>query len=127
MFFKARDPERLRAWYKQHLGLPLEAGWGGWLFRWRDAGRSKAAGATVWNIMEAGSDYFGRKGQKFMINYRVANLNRVVAALKREGVWVDPKTEESELGKFAWARDGEGQRIELWEPPKPKARRGRTK
>jgi predicted enzyme related to lactoylglutathione lyase len=53
-----------------------------------------------------------------MVNYRVANLKKVLAALKKEGVWIDPKTEESEYGKFAWIKDGEGNRIELWQPPK---------
>ncbi len=53
-----------------------------------------------------------------MINYRVANLKKVLATLKKEGVWVDPRTEESEFGKFGWAKDGEGCRIELCGPPK---------
>ena len=53
-----------------------------------------------------------------MVNYRVAILKKVIAALKKEGVWIDPKgIEVSEFGKFAWIKDGEGNRIELWEPP----------
>jgi hypothetical protein len=62
-----------------------------------------------------------------MINYRVANLKRVLAALKREGVWVDPKTEASEYGKFGWIKDGDGHRVELWEPPAPKRKPARKK
>ena len=123
IFFKAKDPEKLRAWYKKHLGLPIDPAWGGWPFEWREAGNPKAKGMTVWNPFEAGSDYFGAKEQRFMVNYRVANLKKVVAALKKEGVWVDPKIDESEWGKFAWIKDSEGQRIELWEPPKPKRTR----
>ena len=53
-----------------------------------------------------------------MINYRVASLKKVLAALKKEGVWVDPKTEKSEFGHFGWIKDGEGNRVELWQPPK---------
>jgi predicted enzyme related to lactoylglutathione lyase len=55
-----------------------------------------------------------------MINYRVANLKKMLAQLQKEGVWVDPKIETSEYGKFGWIKDGEGNRIELWEPPKPR-------
>jgi predicted enzyme related to lactoylglutathione lyase len=57
-----------------------------------------------------------------MINYRVANLKKMLAQLKKEGVWVNPKIEESQFGKFGCIKDGEGNRIELWEPPK--TRRG---
>lgn len=62
-----------------------------------------------------------------MINYRVANLKKMLAQLKKAGVWVDPKsnTEASEYGKFGWIKDGEGNRVELWEPPKPPKRRQR--
>jgi hypothetical protein len=58
-----------------------------------------------------------------MINYRVADLNKMLVQLKREGIWVDPKIEKSEFGKFGWIRDGEGNRIELWEPPKMRGKR----
>ena len=65
-----------------------------------------------------------------MINYRVADLKKMLAQLKRAGVWIDPKsqTQDSEYGKFAWIKDGEGNRIELWEPPtppKPKKKRAK--
>ncbi len=73
---------------------------------------------TVWSAFEPDREYFGPGRQTFMINYRVANLKKVLAQLKKEGVWVDPKTEDSEFGKFGWIKDGEGNRIELWEPPK---------
>lgn len=57
--------------------------------------------------------------QALMVNYRVASLKKVLAALKREHVWIDPKgIEASEFGKFAWIKDSEGNRVELWEPPK---------
>ncbi len=60
-----------------------------------------------------------------MINYRVANLKKMLAQLKKQRVWVDSKIEESEFGKFGWIKDGEGNRIELWEPPKD-AKRARS-
>jgi predicted enzyme related to lactoylglutathione lyase len=75
-------------------------------------------GYTVWSAFEADTDYFKPSKKPFMINYRVANLKRVLAELKKEGVRIDPKTEASEFGKFGWVMDCEGNRIELWEPPK---------
>jgi predicted enzyme related to lactoylglutathione lyase len=118
IFFKARNPTKLGAWYQKHLGLPIEA-WGGFAFPWRDAKDPKKKGSTVWSPFDADTEYFGPSKQGHMVNYRVANLKKVLAALKKEGVWIDPKgIEASEFGKFAWIKDGEGNRIELWEPPK---------
>jgi predicted enzyme related to lactoylglutathione lyase len=117
VFFKAKNHARLRDWYRQHLGLPLDPQWGGWQIFWRDAKSPKKKCYSVWSVFERDNDYFGSGKQTFMINYRVANLRKVLTALKKEGVWVDPKVQESEYGKFGWAKDCEGNRIELWEPP----------
>lgn len=118
IFFKARNTAKLGAWYQKHLGLPVEP-WGGCAFSWRDEKSPKQKGSTIWSPFDAETKYFGRGKQGHMVNYRVANLKRVIAALKKEKVWVDPKgIEASEYGKFAWIKDGEGNRIELWEPPK---------
>jgi len=118
VFFKARNPSKLGAWYRKHLGLPVES-WGGFAFLWRDAKNPKKEGATAWSPFDADTEYFGRGKQGHMINYRVASLKKVLAALKKEGVWIDPKgSQASEFGKFAWIKDGEGNRVELWEPPK---------
>ncbi|HWA28837.1 MAG TPA: VOC family protein [Lacunisphaera sp.] len=117
IFFKARNPTKLGAWYRKHLGLPVES-WGGCSFAWRDAKSPKKKGSTVWSPFAADTEYFGPGKQGHMVNYRVANLKKVLAALKKEKVWIDPKgIEASEYGKFAWIKDGEGNRIELWEPP----------
>ena len=127
IFFKAKDTAKLGAWYRKHLGLPVDPNWNGWAFEWRDAQKPQAKGQTIWSLFDADTKYFGRGKQTFMVNYRVADLKRVLAALKREGVWVDPKSgEPSEYGKFGWILDPEGNRIELWEPPAPK-RKGRRK
>jgi hypothetical protein len=86
---------------------------------WRDAENPEEKGSTLWSPFDADTKYFGRGKQGHMINYRVASLKRVLTALKKEGVWIDPKgIQASEYGKFAWIKDGEGNRIELWEPPK---------
>ena len=124
IFFKAKNPKKLQAWYKKHLGLPLDPAWGGWSFEWRDAKNPKRKGATVWSAFDADTGYFKPSKKPFMINYRVANLKRVLAELKKERVWIDPKSgEDSEFGKFGWIMDCDGNRIELWEPPKPKKKK----
>ena len=120
VFFKARNPAKLGAWYKKHLGLPVQE-WGGCSFAWRDAKNPKQKGATIWSPFEADTKYFGPGKQGHMINYRVGNLKKVLATLKKEHVWIDPKgIEKSDYGQFGWIKDGEGNRIELWQPPRQK-------
>jgi len=111
VFFNAKDPAALREWYRRHLGLEILE-WGGAVFH-----GPEAAGATVWNVFEADTGYFDPSPAPFMINYRVADLDHVLAALRVEGCAVDERTEVSELGKFGWVMDPEGHRVELWEPP----------
>ena len=118
IFFKATNPKKLQAWYKKHLGLPLAPGWGGWQFHWREAKNPRKKGCTVWSAFAADTNYFKPGKKPFMINCRVANLKRVLVELRQEGVTVDAKTEESAFGKFGWVMDCDGNRIELWEPPK---------
>ena len=108
IFFKSADPQRLREWYRRHLGLDIEA-WGGTAFT--------APGTTVWNVFEASSNYFGSERAQFMVNYRVADLRALIAALRAEGCQVDDKVDESEYGRFGWVFDPDGNRVELWEPP----------
>jgi len=116
VFFKARDADALRAWYRKHLGIDIEP-WGGVSFNWREGETNGRDGSTVWSIFDAKSDYFRSDTQQFMINYRVDDLARVLAELRAEGCTVDDKVEESEFGKFGWVHDPEGNRLELWEPP----------
>ena len=116
VFFHARDPVALRAWYKLHLGIDVQE-WGGAAFTWTNAEGQPTAGTTVWNIGDAASNYFAPSAAQFMINYRVADLHSLVAALRAEGCNVLDKVDESEYGKFAWVMDPEGNKVELWEPP----------
>jgi predicted enzyme related to lactoylglutathione lyase len=116
IFFKAKDPAALRAWYRTHLGIESED-WGGMAFTWSGPDNPHGIGSTIWSVFEPDSSYLGASTRGFMINYRVANLHELVAALRAEGCKVDDKTEESEFGKFGWVTDPEGNRIELWEPP----------
>jgi catechol 2,3-dioxygenase-like lactoylglutathione lyase family enzyme len=120
VFFKARDAEGLRAWYKRHLGLDIQE-WGGLAFAPPPTqpanSRTPLASHTTWCVFPADSDYFGARSASFMVNYRVADLDRLLVVLKGEGCLVDEKTEVSEYGKFGWVTDPEGNRIEFWQPP----------
>jgi predicted enzyme related to lactoylglutathione lyase len=118
VFFKAKNPKKLAAWYAKHLGVPVEK-WGGASFPWRHDRLPRKKGCTVWSPFPADTEYFGPGKQALMLNYRVANLKKILAQLQKEGVWVDPKSNESEseFGRFGWIKDREGNRIELWQPP----------
>jgi catechol 2,3-dioxygenase-like lactoylglutathione lyase family enzyme len=116
IFFKARDPERLRAWYRDHLGLAVDE-WGGVYFDGRRTSPTGRQAGTVWSVFPDHTDYFGPGSAAFMINYRVENLDAVLAALRAQGCAVDDRVESSEFGRFGWVSDPEGNRLELWEPP----------
>jgi predicted enzyme related to lactoylglutathione lyase len=118
VFFKSPDPERLFAWYEKHLGLKRDPGSGGAsvMFRWRDD--QEGEGMTVWSIFPEDTTYFQPSQASFMFNYRVADMDALLAVLQEEGVEIDPKREDAPYGRFAWIVDPDGNRIELWEPPK---------
>ena len=116
VFFKAKDPKALAAWYKTHLGIPVED-WGGAAFPWKSPSNPDGVGTTVWSPFAADTNYFAPSTAPFMINYRVDDLQAVLAALRSEGVEVEDRVEESEYGKFGWVIDPEGNKLELWQPP----------
>ena len=113
IFFKSQDPKALAEWYRVHLGLQVED-WGGVAFRWAD---DSPTGTTIWSPFKADSNYFAPSTAPFMINFRVADLKALMAALRSEGCQVADEISESEFGKFAWVMDPEGHKLELWEPP----------
>ena len=113
IFFKARDPARMAAWYREHLGIRSEDGHTD--FVWREHDQPNRIGRTVWSLFPADTDYFGPASTPFMINYRVSNLERMLGQLRVAGISVD-KVEDHAYGRFAWITDPEGNRIELWEP-----------
>lgn len=116
LFFRARDPDALTAWYRDMLGVGAgcsgtDAPAGEWT--WQAAG-----GETVFAPFKQDSDYFAAD-KAFMLNLRVSGLDALVARLEGAGVvaerraeWDDPST-----GRFARIHDPEGNAIELWEPP----------
>lgn len=115
VFFKASDPQALAEWYRRHLGLQVEE-WGGVAFRWSDD-PSEGQGSTVWCPFPSDTKYFEPSSAPFMINFRVADLHGLLAALRAEGCDVQDRVEESEDGKFGYVLDPEGNKLELWEPP----------
>jgi predicted enzyme related to lactoylglutathione lyase len=115
IFFKTSgDPKALAAWYQQHLGLPLEE-WGGAVLRWPDD-TAEDGGLTVWHLAANDSQWFSPSDSSFMINYRVDDLDELLAQLSADGVEVVDGPESHENGKFAWIMDPEGNKVELWEP-----------
>lgn len=116
IFFTAKDPVALRAWYQKHLGVDVQE-WGGTAFRWSDESGIPTAGTTVWSIAGGSKDQFAPSTSSFMVNYRVANLAELLQALRSEGCHVLEKTDDSEYGKFGWVMDPEGNKVELWQAP----------
>ncbi|MCY7389556.1 MAG: VOC family protein [Burkholderiales bacterium] len=116
IFFKARDPVMLRAWYQKHLGIDVQE-WGGAAFTWADAEGKPTTGTTIWSIGGPEGDHFAPSTAPFMINYRVTDVHALVSMLRAEACNVLDKVDESEYGKFAWVIDPEGNKVELWEPP----------
>jgi catechol 2,3-dioxygenase-like lactoylglutathione lyase family enzyme len=112
IFFKSNDPKALGAWYREHLGLDV-TDWGGVIFEWGGAESEK--GMTIWSAFKSGTTHLG--SGNFMINFRVADLHALLAALRAEGCNVEDRTDESEQGKFGWVFDPDGNKVELWEPP----------
>ncbi len=116
IFFTAKDPKALHAWYKRHLGIDVQE-WGGAAFSWTDAEGKPYAGTTIWSIGAADGAPFAPSTSSFMINYRVDDLLALIAVLRDEGCNVLEKVDDSEYGKFGWVIDPEGNKVELWQPP----------
>ena len=114
IFFKCKDPNKLREWYKTHLGL--DANQYGANFEWRQADDPTKKGSTQWSPFAETTKYFEPSTKDFMINYRVVNIERLVEQLKKDGVTIVDKIEASEYGKFVHIVDVEGNKVELWEP-----------
>lgn len=119
VFFKARDPKALAQWYATHLGMKVED-WGGVVFRWsEDQAAQPAKGATVWHLADAGGDWFAPSTSSVMINYRVDDLDGMLAQLNAAGVETLKGPDDELNGRFAWVMDPEGNKVELWEPRDP--------
>lgn len=113
IFFKCKDPGKVREWYKTHLGLKTNPY--GAVFEWKQGADSSKKGFTQWSPFKETTHYFEPSTKDFMINYRVENLEWLVEELKKEGVTVVDTIERAEYGKFVHILDVEGNKLELWE------------
>ncbi len=115
VFFKSTDDNKaLAQWYAEHLGLDLQE-FGGAVLNWPDD-KAEDKGMTVWHVAEKDSQWFSPSKSSFMINYRVDDMDGMIAQLTAAGIDILQGPESHENGKFAWIMDPEGNKVELWEP-----------
>ena len=114
IFFKCKDPKKMREWYKTNLGLNTNDY--GAVFEWRQGVDTTKKGFSQWSPFSEKTKYFEPSTKDFMINYRVENIEELVAQLQKQGVMITDTIETVEYGKFVHIMDIEGNKIELWEP-----------
>jgi uncharacterized glyoxalase superfamily protein PhnB len=95
---------------------PLEE-WGGARFVWREHD-PRGDASTVWSVFPIDTKYFAPSEAPFMVNFRVDDLDAMLAQLRASGAAVADRIEDSEYGRFGWVTDPEGNKIELWQPPR---------
>ncbi len=116
VFIRATDRAALARWYRDNLGLAIDEAWWGTSIEWAKQDRAETA-STIWSAFAQDTEYFGARTNTFMINFRVKDLDAMLAQLRGNGCSVDEKVEASDFGKFGWVTDPEGNRVELWQPP----------
>lgn len=114
IFFKCEDPEKMRNWYSENLGLKTNEY--GSLFEFRNTHEPDKKNYLQWSPFKKDTEYMNPSKKDFMINYRVENMEELVEELKNSGVEICDKIESYEYGKFVHIMDPEGNKIELWEP-----------
>ena len=114
VFLRSNDSKALAKWYAEHLGLHL-SDFNGTAFQWSDE-IPAGTGMTAWSAFPQDTQYFGEGQQAAMINYRVDDLDALLTELAAAGVWIDPKRDDQPYGRFAWIKDCDGNRLELWQP-----------
>jgi predicted enzyme related to lactoylglutathione lyase len=113
IFFKCKDPGKLKEWYKTNLGLNTNQY--GVVFEWYQGSDSTKKGFTQWGPFKETTKYFEPSTKEFMINYRVQNMDALVDELKKNGVTVVDSIQSVEYGKFVHIVDLEGNKLELWQ------------
>ncbi len=114
VFFLCRDPEAVNAWYREHLGIETQAF--GYVFKWHEPTDPTQIGYTVWSPMRETTDYLAPSASRLMVNYRVDDLDGLLAKLRAEGVTQVGTAEDHPNGRFAWVLDLDGNKVELWQP-----------
>jgi len=114
IFFKCKDPKKVREWYQTHLGLHTNQY--GSVFEWRQGADTTQKGFTQWSPFNEKTKYFAPSTKDFMINFRVENIETLITELKKNDVNVLDTIETFGYGKFVHILDIEGNKIELWEP-----------
>ncbi len=114
IFFKCKDPKKVREWYSTHLGLNTNQY--GAVFEWRQGEDTTKKGFTQWSPFGEKTNYFDPSTKDFMINYRVENLEALINQLRKDSVTIVDKIETVAYGKFVHILDIEGNKLELWEP-----------
>src|SRR6185312_13818694 len=112
-FFRSREPHQLAQWYQQHLGIdpiPTDANHKAW---------QQAGGATAFSPFPMNTDNWESVQQSWMVNFRVRNLDAMVAQLRKANIEVKVDPQKYPYGRFARLHDPEGNPIELWEPASP--------
>jgi predicted enzyme related to lactoylglutathione lyase len=128
IFFKCKDPQKIKDWYSKNLGLNTDEY--GTSFEWREGEDASKMGFTQWSPFPETTNYILPSEKEFMINYRVADIEALVEKLKEDGVRILDEIETYDYGKFVHIMDIEGNKIELWEPVDTeydKIVKGRTK
>ena len=120
IFFKSEDPRKLIEWYKKHLDVPIikEDSGSYVIFNWQNQANLDKKGYTLWGPFEEDTKYMKPSKKEFMFNFTVDNLDDLLKILREEGVHVFDEIEEHQEGRFGWILDPEGNKVELWEPPK---------
>ena len=114
LFFKSKNPEKTKEWYRKHLGI--KSGEYGGTFEWLHAKDNQKKGFTAWGPFDKDTEYFLPGDKEFMFNYRVDDLEKLLGVLKEEGIEIVGEMEVYDYGKFGWIMDPDGQKVELWEP-----------
>lgn len=114
IFFRSKNPQEIREWYGQHLGLAINPY--GSSFESRNANRPEEINYLQWSPFDENTEYFNPSEKEFMINYRVQNIEGLVKQLRENGITIVDEIETFDYGKFVHIMDPEGNKIELWEP-----------
>ena len=116
VFIRSKRPKELAAWYQKHLGFPMEAEHKVAVFQWQETAAT-VPGSTTWAVMGSESHLLSDPEVEYMVNYCVEDLLDLVDKLRKDGITIEMEPQSNPYGSFAWIRDLENRRVELWEPP----------